>query len=663
MKNIFILLITLIFLPAHAQKMSIEFGEIGSQESKMNSYENDPDAKAVVLYDRGESVFIDSERGYDISFTRHRRIKIFNKTASEMAEVSIPYYVDGYGKTEIVKSIEAITFNIQNGIVTSKKLDPSNIYEERISDRWFNKKFVFPDVQDGAILDLKYVIVTPFHFNLPDWSFQDKIPTIYSEYEVRMIPFYEYVFLAQGISKFDYYKSVIAPEKRTWGTVSKLYGQNMGNGIEFQDYVHTYVMKDIPAFNDESFITSINDYIIRIDFQLAKFHSPNGLTTEIISTWPSLNEALLKHDDFGKYKKSSSRLAKKILESELDLAGLSDNDRAVKIIEYVKANYEWNGSNSKYASQSAKDFINRKNGNVADVNLFMISLLEASGIDVEPVILSTRSHGKIPSDYPFDNFTNYVIALVNSDSPFFADGTESQLPYNRLPIRCLNEKGLIVNDDDQVQWLNMENNIPSLEKSILSLDIDTTTRVIQSKVMIQNTEYESLAVRKRYKDDTLKLKEYYSEKIGNINQIKTLNYEKLIYPYTLTFEGTSEIELLGSDIVLKPFLNLPLSKNPLTQKERNYPVDFIYPWNNSFESIIRIPDDYQISELPNSYSVDNDLAEIHLDYAISDGFLNVTGNYSFRKAVYNPKQYSRVKYYLDEIVKIFNELMILEKIN
>ena len=34
-----------------------------------------------------------------------------------------------------------------------------------------------------------------------------------SEYQVNMIPFYEYVFLVQGISRFDYQNSVVAKNR------------------------------------------------------------------------------------------------------------------------------------------------------------------------------------------------------------------------------------------------------------------------------------------------------------------------------------------------------------------------------------------------------------------------------------------------------------------
>ncbi|WP_027076658.1 DUF3857 domain-containing protein [Maribacter antarcticus] len=653
MKNLLIISLLLSQL-AYSQTKEIEFGKISQGEIEMKSYEKDKEAKAVILYDKGKSLFFDSDNGYDIRFTRHKRIKIFDKSESKYAEVSIPYYVDGYGKTEIVKSIEATTYNTIDGKLTQKRLDPSKVYEERVNERWYNKKFVFPDVQDGAILEYRYVLETPFHFNLPDWTFQDKIPTAYSEYQVSMIPFYEYVFLIQGISRFDYQNSVITRQKRTWG---------FSNPIKFQDYVHTYVLKDVSAFKDESYISSINDYIIKMDFQLSKFLSPTGGTSDIISTWPDLNESLLKHGKFGKYLKNSSKIAKKVLSEELNIGNENNRAKAKQIIEYVKSSFEWNGHFGKYASQSAKDFFNKKSGNDADINLFMISLLNEAGIKAEPLILSTRVHGKIPNNYPFDHFTNYIIALVNNDSPFLADGTEDLLSYNKLPIRCNNGKGLIVEKANTSRWISLDNTIFSIEKNTVRMRLDTISMNVIAQVSIQNTEYKSYSVRKRFGNDSLKIKKYYSDRIGDIRESKTVGYDRIELPYSMHFKTNYETEKLGDNVVIKPFLNLPLSTNNLTQKKRTYPVDFIYPWEDVFETTFEIPSNFSITDIPEGYKLANDLAEINLNYSLDNNILIVKGNYKFKKSTYVASEYSRIKYYLDQIVREFNKPIVLEKIN
>ena len=72
-------------------------------------------------------------------------------------------------------------------------------------------------------------------------------------------------------------------------------------------------MKNVPAFNSEEFISSINDYIIKIDFQLSKIHTTSGVSIDVITTWEELSKELLTHQDFGKYINKSKRLASHLI--------------------------------------------------------------------------------------------------------------------------------------------------------------------------------------------------------------------------------------------------------------------------------------------------------------------------------------------------------------
>ena len=66
-------------------------------------------------------------------------------------------------------------------------------------------------------------------------------------------------------------------------------------------------------------------------------------------------------------------------------------------------------------SKTAKEFLNTRTGNAANINLFLCSMLNEAGIQASPVLLSTRDHGKILKDYPFQQFINYVIVLAKID--------------------------------------------------------------------------------------------------------------------------------------------------------------------------------------------------------------------------------------------------------
>lgn len=656
MKPYIIIFLTLIALQVNAQTPPALFGEISMEEMEMEEYDKDNQAKAVILFDVGETMFYDNEEGYDIRFKREKRIKIFDISVDGITEVAIPFYVDGYGRTEVVKSIVAHTYNLEDGRIIKKSLDPETIFEEKFSESWWVKKFAFPDVKNGSVIEYEYILESPFKFNLPDWEFQSKIPTIYSQYTVRLVPFWEYVYLAQGITSFDYNHSEESKEKRAWGNITESYGRNVGNGIVFNDMIHVFVLKDVPAFMDESYITSINDYIIKIDFQLAKFHKPYGGSEDIITTWPDMNKALLKHDNFGKYINSCQRYCKKVLENSIQIDGLPVQEKCKVIINYVKENYSWNGSQAMYAQKTAKDFYTQKTGNSANVNLFLLAMLKQAGIVAYPIILSTRKHGKINLNYPFDHFFNNVIVFVNDSVRLYSDATEDYLPYDRIPPRCINDKGLLVMEN-AVNWMPLETGVRSIE----NIQINITPKPDELKshifVTIQATEYDAYYLRLNNLNDTLSLRENYAQ-IGTINHLSTQNYNRLTIPYVISIEAKKDIEKIGENLIVSPFLHLIDSESKLTQKSRTYPIDLIYKKSRQFTIYLKVPRGYTYDKLPDPVNVNDGLVEITTNYSFQQNTIVIKANYSLKKAIYSEVEYNSIKGYFHRISKLFNQEIV-----
>lgn len=634
-----------------SQKIS-EYGKISQWEADLEIYDHDKDAEAVVLFDIGKTYFFESEGGYDIRYTRKRRVKILKESGLSEAEIQIPYYVDGYGKTEKIASLRAHTINI---VETSRseinELQRTNIYTEKVNERWHVKKFAFPNVKPGSIIEYEFVLESPFLFNMPNWQFQDRIPTIYSEYQCNIIPFYEYVFYAQGIRKFDKQESYVATANRRIGST------------KFNDMVYRFAMNDVPAFKDESYITSIDDYIIKLRFQLAKIHRLNGATQEIMTTWPKLKEELLRAEKFGKYIKAADRYNKKHLKAELSLDNKSDLEKVEELVNYVKGNYSWDGYQSKYSNKSINQLIKEKKGNAAALNLYLKSLLTEAGIEARPVILSTRNNGKMKVDYPFSSFFNYVIVLVDVDGKqFFVDATEVNLPYDRIPIRCINEKGLIIDELETAEFASLSNNVSSTTMITLGLQLAQDGK-FDVKANIKKTEASAYLYRNKYSDNVEQLKEYYLKQgIEEIGDLETYNYSEKAKPYTISFNGSSNSEAIDDLIVIKPFLGFTMEENPLKQKTRRYPVDMIFKQEETISSVIEYPDGYTTKVLPKNYDLDNKLIKISTKYSkVSDNSIKAFCTMQLKKAVYNPTEYNRIKFYFDQIVKEFNRELVLYK--
>jgi len=105
--------------------------------------------------------------------------------------------------------------------------------------------------------------------------------------------------------------------------------------VAYHDLRHKFVRKNIPAFRSEDYISSVDDYIAKIIFQLSKVNYPHGGTEQIMSTWEKLIDDLLKNDDFGKFVSKASRAAEKVFDLD-QLKIKPEQEKFDEVIDYVK---------------------------------------------------------------------------------------------------------------------------------------------------------------------------------------------------------------------------------------------------------------------------------------------------------------------------------------
>jgi hypothetical protein len=646
----FFVAVHLAFGQETTKKFSQTFGSVSLYEVNLKNFEADKDAEALVIYDIGKSKFYYTDNGYKIIFERKKKIKIFTTAGIKYATIEIPFYGEG-DIYEKVDNIAGFTYSSENGSLNKTPLNLKTVYEEKINEAWKQKKIAMPDVKEGSVIEITYTIETPYKFNLQDWKFQSTIPTLYSEYEVHMVPFYTYTYLLQGANKFTQQSSY---EDRGLST--------QVGPITYNDMIHKYIMTNVPAFKDEGFITSIEDYIIKIDFQMSDYTDIYGIKTEIISTWPKMCDELLDNEDFGRYIKKSSGASEKIFNYD-EISTLNTAEKLKTIVSFVKSNYSWNERSTLFASKSAKKFVNEKVGTSSDLNLFLCGMLKNAEISVTPVILSTRDHGKIKYDYPFLHFFNYAVVLVQIDSTnLLVDATDPFCPYNLLPERCLNDRGLVVSKKSN-SWVNLSQGAVSSVKKTFKINYSGKGDSLDVVYNESCSNYDALELRNKYEGKYTNIENYITQKeFTIIDSVKIENYLKVDESINLSCIVKSEIERINDKIYISPFLEEPISVNPFKQAFRNYPIDMEYKKTRQFFSEIEIPEGYKVEHLPVNQVTNGKL--VQYDYKIvqlSTNRLSISGYYSFSEAIFNAEDYSKLKFYFNDIMKIFNEKIVLVK--
>ncbi|MEN8227648.1 MAG: hypothetical protein ABFS38_05795 [Bacteroidota bacterium] len=622
--------------------------DVSSKNPLLNKYK---DYEAVIIEDLGKIHFLDNGNGgFDFVFKRSTRFKINTTSGLDWAEVEIPLYQNG-GKSEKLVDATVSVLNEGDHVLEHYLMKELDIYEEVYRTNMILKKFAVPNAKEGSVIEVNYSYISPYRFNLRDWIFQYSIPVLYSKFEITIIPFYEYNLLKRGTKRLDSFYHTDSNLEKSFRTA------------KYRERTFYYVMTDVPAFEDESFITSRTDYINRIEFQLCKVTNTQGISVDIMSDWPAVNKEMLEHEDFGKYANAARKQSKNVV--SLYTMGGSDKDELInKLTGHVKQNLKWNGRQSKFASKKIKKILEEKEGNSADINLYLVGMLNAAGVEAYPLLLSTRKHGKVYKDSPMHANFNYVVACIPDKSGYLLrDATDLFYPNDQLPVKCLNGLGLLVQKDIE-KWIPLGKSSSQSEiyhSVVLNPRPEEST--LNSVIEILSTGYDAVKHKKSIGEDPDEVEELFgNDLISEFDSINILSGTSPEDSFGVRIITDIPLEAIGNLIFIHPFAGLPETESPLTKKARSYPVDMIYPRSRIFHSDIRIPEGYKANFVPEKYSTANDLVTLKYIPEISENdVLHITAEMIFHKRVYPSKDYNRLRYFYNDMVKRFNTKIILEQ--
>jgi hypothetical protein len=637
-------LVTFFFLPSYSQKSPIKFGVIPLEDLKMTVYPQDTSASAVVLTDYGEVYLSINDVASSLVFERHIRIKILTKEGLNYANAQIPLYHAG-SLEERVASLKASTYNLENGRIVESKMGKEGIFKEKFNRNINLHKFTLPNVKEGSVIEYSYKINSEALANFPDWTFQRDIPIRHSEFWA-IIP--EFLFF----------------EKYMQGYVSAEYEPVPKNYPDYSATGHHWTIKNVPAFKEEPFMTSEEDYISRVKFALSHISFPGRAVVEIMGSWGKLNSQLIEDPDFGKAISGNSFL-KKIVDEVT--AGKTDPLQKIEAIhQYVKQSVEWTGEKDKYAD-SFKKVMESKKGTAADINLLLASMLEKADINVEPILLSTRDHGFIRRSYPMSEQFNYVICLVTlpDNKTVFLDATNKFLPVNVLPEYCLNGEGMVVSEARN-RWINIETKTKA--KTIINSEFTLgEAGELKGKLQFIRDGYDACAARKSYssKGEDTYIKDFLSGKTWEVGKTQFENIEDPKVTLKETHELTlpEHTESSGDVIYINPFVTGGVDHNPFKSEERMYPVDFGSQKEKMHMFKLVLPEGYVFDEIPQSkvFMLPDNAARYTFNVIQSGNTLNILSNLQINRNMFLQNEYPMLREFYNQVLAKQAEQIVVKK--
>jgi hypothetical protein len=632
------------------QRVKATFGEPTFSEKKMMSYDKDKEASAIVLFESGKNHVEVINNRMRLVKEVHRKIKVLDPSKFEHSDVEIYYYKSDKTREKVFK-IKAIT---HNGELKTFVLGQT-IYDIDISERWSVKRFTFPNIKKGSILEYTYRIESPYFFNFGEWKFQNDLPKLYTE------------FYAEIPGNFRYNRILFGNEKLYLNdaSVKKNCFSITGSSSKADCEVLLYAMKDLPSFKEEQYMLAGKNYKSRLSFELQEYTDFQGGKEVYSKNWNDVDREFKYDKDLGRQlnytKFFKDQLPKNILTTEDQI------ERARSVFSWTQNHFTWDGNYRIFSDIRVKDAFDEKIGNIAEINLSLINSLEAADLDAKIIMISTRENGLPTLKYPVLTDFNYVAVLLTiGDKKYVLDATDHSTSFDALPFRDLNVQGRVLDFKKGSFWHPIEPNKRNVHYVNSQLEADDSGNFI-GKVSEIYTGHIGVLQRKaiiKVSDGNYRQDKSNGGSGFTISDLKIENRQDPNKALKESYNVTIETELVGKNVYFYPFFMEPYFKvNPFTEKTRKYPMDFGFPVANTYIVSAKLNGKYEVVGLPKNriYKLPENAGECSVAYSSENDKINLRLNVRLNEYRFTADYYEYLKEFFSNVIDAQNKEPIVLK--
>jgi hypothetical protein len=636
-----------------------KLGFIDRESLDMTVYPGDSTADAVVLYDYAEVNFsFDDQRGFVITTTYWERIKILKESALDRASVSLRYY-DGnsYKYSENVTDISGYTFNLVDNRIVTSEMDRKAIKTEKLSENNQARRFNLPNVKKGSVIEYTYTVTTPM--NVRDkpstWSFQTSVPVKWSEYRVTIPDMLYYKIIMGG------YLSLSINERERVN-VRMGHSKFDGSGTKYR-----FVLKNAPAFNKEPFITTPADYISKINFELETISIPGEVVKSYSNTWEKVDETYTDATWFG------GELRKNVFSKEIKeeiLKKAKDSTEKMNLgYAFIQSKMKWDETAGLQSIGGIKKAFENKKGSASEINLLLTNLLRDLGLDSDPIVLSTRTNGRMLEHVPSFEAFNYAICRVKiGDKEYLLDASQSFAKLGMLPEHVLNGQGRLIPRKGPGHFVELKPRESKATLEMIEAQINPDEGTLKGTYAASLGGYDALDWREEYATepeqtyvDALK-KEFPEWKIQNVAVTNKSENLSSVVSVKCAFEAEDENSSPGV-FYFNPMLAGRMKENPLKAPERIYPLDLATGISSSFVGNYKLPDGYFLEEVPKPEIIvlPEKAGKFLFQVKQTGSLIQVNSSMILSKLTFVAEEYELLREFFERVVQKHAQQLVIKK--
>jgi hypothetical protein len=298
-------------------------------------------------------------------------------------------------------------------------------------------------------------------------------------------------------------------------------------------------------------------------------------------------------------------------------------------------------------------------------------MMRTAGIEVHPVLISTRNHGQISTPYAvYSRFDRVIGRVLLEKDTFFIDAASFPHPIELLPFEDLNSGGYEFWGKDSYALITPTNKAPTRRMSQAILDLNTEGE-LSGTIALTTTGYEAVENRQ-------KIKEFGAEKFAQ-NLLKGLvtsgkleeqkfekaeSFDENNLKGNFKIKSTDYVSIAGDKMYINPLLCFGDKENPFSNPERLYAVDYGTAKEETANLILTIPNGYKVEELPKMGRFTFPENGVKYDYLIEavGNQIKLNTKLSIKKTTFSVAEYPDLRDFYAKIIAKMGEQIVLTKV-
>ncbi|MCP3928447.1 MAG: DUF3857 and transglutaminase domain-containing protein [Bacteroidetes bacterium] len=639
----------LFLVPGFSQK----FGKIEADIIRQKAHPEYPEEAAAYLFHNCKASYLVTSSDIFLQLEIHQRIKVYKQSGEKYSEFSIPLYKT-ISSRERFSGLKAVVFNDENGNIVETKFQNKNLFDENSTENLTTKKFALPNVKEGSVIEIKYKIISPFIYTIPRWYFQTDIPVDHSEYSVLIPSYLTFTPVPTGFIPIEKSESIVGATKETR---------------------YTFTAKNIKPFKEDKYVLNEKDYISSLKYELYSVHFKGQTPKYYSKNWNEISKTLMNDKKFGEQIRKKIKEVEPVIEA---CAGMEKHEKIKHIYDYIINNFSWNETYGKYTENGLKNLLKEKSGNVGDINLLLLNMLQKAGIDAKPLLTKSRFNGLLNTIFPTLTELNYLMAYIPKDNGYMVlDATSKYYPVGQLPLVAINMFGLLI-EGESGKVVEMNNPNIYTSQTLMNYVLDADNDRLQGSGATRLRQYGATRMRikadekedENDQDIEISFDEKNETEDDNelddiINILEASNVDDIYKPVTIKYEKTlyRGINKIGNQIFLNATLDFGLKENPFLEESREFPIFYNSLTNYSHNVNIDIPENYTLSSIPEpiKFVLPDDKASFSYIVSFQLNKISIIYKLKINESNFLPEEYPSLKHFYDLIIEKQNEKIVLKE--